>query len=84
MTTHGDDSQSDIESPRDQDDPSSAQEVVQSCLVILKQKCKGEITMAEVILNLLKTLPDGGSITAFSPYVEQLAEVEHEWTTSLE
>jgi len=69
--------------PRDQDDPSSTQEVVQSCLAIVEQKCKGEITTAEAILDLLKTLPEGGDIHIFSWYVKQLIEAESERATNL-
>jgi len=83
MTTHGDNSQSDVQSPRIQNDASSAQEVVQSFMALVKQKCRGEITMMEAILNLLKTLLEGGSITAFSHYVKQLAEAKTKWVTTL-
>ena len=53
-------------------------------MAIIKQKQKGEITMAEAILDLPKTLPEGGDINVFSQYVEQLAEAEHKPTTPLE
>ena len=61
----------------------SAQEVVQSCTVIIDQKHKGEITMAEAIVELLRTLPAGGDIHVFSWYIGQLAEAEHEQATTL-
>src|SRR5882724_7642531 len=84
MMTHGDNSRSEAHSLRTQSNLSSAQEVVQSCMAIVEQKCKGEITTMEAILGLLRTLPEGGSITAFSHYIKQLTEVEIEWATTLE
>jgi len=52
-------------------------------MAIIEHKSRGEITTMEAIPSLLKTFLEGGSITAFSHYVEQLAEVEIEWVTTL-
>ena len=82
MMTHGDNSRSEAHSLRTQSNLSSAQEVVQSCMAIVEQKRKGEITTMEAILGLLRTLPEGGSITAFSHYVNQLMEVKIEQETT--
>ena len=50
--------------------------MAQSCLAIIEQRCRNTITTAQVILGVLKALPENGSIAAFTCYVEQLAEVK--------
>jgi len=50
--------------------------MAQSCLAIVKQRFRNAITTVQVILSVLKALPEIGSIAAFTCYVEQLAEVK--------
>jgi len=83
MNAHGADNQDDAWSQGSQDDLPPKQEMAQSCLVIIKQRCRNTITMAEAILSILKALPENGSIAAFMCYVEQLTEVEHDQAIAL-
>ena len=62
----GDDTQDDVPSPSSQNDLSPEQEMVQSCLGIVEQRHKSSITTVEVILIILKTLPEEGSIQALT------------------
>jgi len=83
MSTHGVDDRDDARSQGSQDDLPPKQAMAQSCLVIIEQRHRNAITTAQVILSILKALPEKGSIAAFTCYVEQLAEVKHDQAIAL-
>jgi len=78
MSAHGVDNQDDTRSQGSQDDLLPKQAMAQSCLVIIKQRRRDAITTVQVILGILKALPENSSIAAFMCYVEQLVEVKHD------
>jgi len=84
MDTDGDNDRDNAQSPGSQNDLSPTQEMAQSCLGIVEQRGKSSITTTEVILSVLKTLPEEGSIQAFMWYVDQLTEIKQDQAVALE
>ena len=83
MSEHGVDNRDDAQSQGSQDDLPPEQKMAQSCLAIVKERCRNAINMVEVILGILKALPKNGSVAAFTCYVEQVAEVECDQAVAL-
>jgi len=54
-------------------------ELAVACLAIVKERCKGNITLSQVSLQLVKLLPDNNAcVEAYASYLEQLTKIDQE------